>query len=421
MTGGYAIGLMTGTSGDGIDAALVAMREKQDGDPFPAIRLVHSVFVPFTAGQRENIFSLFSPDAGVLAMARMHVQFGYWLTQACQQLLEEAHITPEAVEVIGAHGQTIAHYPPNPLSSSPGVSLQIGDPAVLAAKTGIDVVSQFRSMDIAHGGQGAPLVPYFDFVALRSPDEDRIILNLGGVANITFLPRQATLEDVVGFDTGPGNMVLDTLTHLVTQGAYDFDESGDFAGRGRSRDDLVHKWLQHPYFLRTPPKSTGREEFGIDYCQRLYAEMTAMRLSPQDMLRTATRFVAQSIAQGIAEVSAGPYALIATGGGTHNKTLMQELAGGLNMVRPWESTDHYGIPNDMKEAMAFAYLAWQFVQGRPTNLPRVTGAAQPVLQGMWTPAPNRPRRHGLVHSKTNGNEEKRTTRIFKEGDCHGQV
>lgn len=389
MTARYAIGLMTGTSGDGIDAALVEMKE-DEGSPFPSIHWVHSVFVPFDTGQRKDIFSLFSPDAGVLAMARMHVQLGQWLAEACLQLLEETNISSDEVAVIGSHGQTIVHYPPS-IQSSSGVSVQIGDPAVLAARTGIGVVSQFRAMDIAYGGQGAPLVPYFDYATLRSSYEDRVILNVGGVANITFLPRDAALDDVVGFDTGPGNMVLDGLARQVSGGARDFDEDGALASRGSAHDDLIQKWLAHPYFSCTPPKSTGREEFGTVYYQRLHDEMAGLGMSAEDMLRTATRFVARSIAQAIATVSSGPYALIATGGGTHNKTLMQELVSTLNVVRPWESTDHYGIPGDMKEAMAFAYLAWQFIKGRPTNLPRVTGAAGSVLQGMWTPA-----RHQLI-------------------------
>ncbi len=384
MTQGYAIGLMTGTSVDGIDAAMVEITEREDA-MFPAIRLVHSVFVPFSAAQREKVFQLFHPTASVYAMGQLHAEFGHWLAAAVNRVIEDTAIPREAVKVIGAHGQTIAHYP----AQSPdeyGFTIQIGDPAILAAETGIGVVSQFRTMDMALGGQGAPLVPYFDFAVFRSASEPRVLLNIGGIANITLLPRAATIEDVIGFDTGPGNMVVDGVMERVSHGARHFDHHGDLARQGRVCVKLVNAWLLHPYFSRIPPKSTGREEFGRDYSTAIYHQMCQAGLTPADMLRTVTAFVAQSIAQAIVGVQSGPIVLIVTGGGSHNRTLMDELTNHVLLVRPWETSDAYGVPNDMKEAMAFAYLAWQFLYGRPTNVPRVTGASAPAVQGMWTPA-----------------------------------
>ncbi len=384
MTQGYAVGLMTGTSVDGIDAAMVEITERE-GELFPAIRLIHSIWGPFSSEQRAKVFQLFRPTASVYSMGQLHVEFGHWLAAAVNRVIEETTIPRDEVKVIGAHGQTIAHYPAKN-SEDYGFTIQIGDPAVLAAETGIDVVSQFRAMDMALGGQGAPLVPYFDFAVFRSAREDRVLLNIGGISNITLLPCAGAVEDVMGFDTGPGNMVLDGVMELVSHGAHHFDHNGEMARQGRVCVKFVNEWLSHPYFSRLPPKSTGREEFGKDYYTAVYEQMRQAGLIPADMLRTVTAFVAQSIAKAIVSVQPGPFALIATGGGSHNQTLMDELTKHLSLVRPWEVSDGYGIPNDMKEAMAFAYLAWQFLHGRPTNVPRVTGASAPGMQGMWTPA-----------------------------------
>lgn len=384
MAGHYAIGLMSGTSADGIDAALVHIEEK-DGSEWPTIHLKHTIFVPFASNQRQRILDLCTPNAPLFKVGKLHAELGQWFGQACQRLLDEAEVAPNDVAVIGSHGQTIAHYPSRD-GQTLGFTIQIGDPAIIAAMTGIGVVSQFRNMDMAVGGQGAPLVPYFDYALLRSPNEDRVLLNVGGVANITVIPQSCAIEDVLGFDTGPGNMVLDGLVELISQGALHYDQDGQIAARGGVDTELLTDWLSHPYLSLLPPKSTGREEFGREYCTALYQQMQVRRLSPEDMLRTATAFVAHTIAQGIHLVQNRPFALIAAGGGARNPVLMQELTTRLTLLRPWETTSQHQIPGDAKEAMAFAYLAWQFTQGRATNLPRVTGARRTVLQGQWSPA-----------------------------------
>lgn len=381
----FAIGLMTGTSIDGIDAAMIEVTERS-GLSFPTIQLVDTLSVPFNSVQRNQILDVCSPDASVYSMGRLHVEIGQWLGNAVNQLIEGTGVPRDSIAVIGTHGQTIAHYPSSSASGTPGFTIQIGDAATLAARTGIGVVSQFRAMDMACGGQGAPLVPYFDYAVLKSVEEDRVSLNIGGVANITVLPHMCELENVVGFDTGPGNMVLDGMMELVTNGAEKYDHNGAMARRGRPNNKLVAQWMMHAYFLRNPPKSTGREEFGRDYCLGLFQQMKSMSLGPEDMVANVTEFVAQSIAHGISKVQAKPFALVAAGGGAHNATLMDVLTRRLNLNSPWVMSDALGIPSDFKEAIAFAYLAWQFLQGRSTNIPTVTGAARRVLQGMWTPA-----------------------------------
>lgn len=374
----FAIGLMSGTSADGIDVALVKISHA--GRAFPAISLHQALFVPFTEEQRQRIFALFSPEAPILAVGKLHRDLGLWFSDAVNQVLQVANVLPRQVRIIGCHGQTIAHYPQHHFT------FQIGDPATIAAKTGIDVVSMFRAMDMAVDGQGAPLVPYFDFAQFQSQEENRVLLNVGGIANITILPKNGGQGDVLGFDTGPGNMVLDGLMSLLTKGSQTYDHDGAFAAQGEVRQDILDRWLSHPYFSAPAPKSTGREDFGMAHSESLYKSLGHQQMGPFDLLRTATALVAETIARGMRQYAPAPFALIASGGGAKNPTLMEELSHRLPLLRPWESSTAYGVPDDAKEAMAFAYLAWQFVHGRPTNVPHVTGATGTVMQGTWTPA-----------------------------------
>lgn len=376
---------MSGTSADGIDAALIRVGSQ---DPV-SLGLVHAVFERFSEEQRNRIFAAFSPDFSAHELGRLNSDMGKWFADAVNRLLSEAGMSALDVLVIGSHGQTVAHYPPEPGQAQAGYCVQIGDPSVIAALTGIDVVSHFRAADMALGGQGAPLVPYFDYMTLGSPIEDRVILNIGGIANVTLLPRACGQSDVMGFDTGPGNMVIDGLVELISDGSRHFDEGGQMASLGRVRADLLEEWLNHPYFSVRPPKSTGREMFGRQFCRKIYENARDRNVAAEDLVRTACAFVAETIARAVRAEIRGPVALIASGGGTRNPVLMWELHVRLDLLRPWEWTDTYGIPSDFKEAMAFALLAWQFLRGVPTNLPRVTGAERLVVQGSWTPASRR--------------------------------
>jgi anhydro-N-acetylmuramic acid kinase len=377
---------MSGTSVDGIDAALVCLAREGQG---LRVQLEKAVYEPYRDAERERILAACDPGLSVYDMGVLNRDLGLWFARAVHRLLEEAGVAPDAVQVIGCHGQTIAHYPPARSGADPGFCVQIGDPATIAAQTGIDVVAQFRAADMALGGQGAPLIPYFDYALLHSEVENRVVLNIGGIANVTVLSREMSARQIIGFDTGPGNMVLDGLTDLATNGRLHYDHNGALAQAGQVHPDLLERWLQHPYFERRPPKSAGREQFGQAYCDQLFKEASVYGLSSQDLLRTATELVGISIARAIRQHADSPWALIASGGGTHNPVLMDVIEEHSDLIRPWESTTRYGIPSDFKEAMAFAVFAWEFCQGVPTSLPRVTGARGLAMQGSWTPA-----RHG---------------------------
>lgn len=380
----FAIGLMSGTSADGIDAALVRLEEC--AGRFPRIELEKFLFVPFTSQQRARIFSLFSPTASIVEVEQMDSVMGEWFGEAVNRLIALSKMSPRNIRVIGSHGQTIAHYPPGVHGHKDvrGFTRQLGCPSTIAAVTGLDVVADFRSKDMALGGQGAPLIPYCDYAFFHSHSTGRVILNIGGIANVTLLPAGCELDAVVGFDTGPGNMVLDGLIQLLTEGDKTYDQDGAMASQGTVRPDLLNKWLKHPYFRLQAPKSTGREEFGLPFCELLLQDVRQYRLSPENAVRTATAFVAETIVQGIARSMTTFSELIVSGGGIHNQVLIEELRDRLTGVQIIRS-NQYGIPDDAKEAMAFAYMAWQFLHGRPTNIPRVTGASRATSLGSFTP------------------------------------
>ncbi|WP_067619212.1 anhydro-N-acetylmuramic acid kinase [Alicyclobacillus acidiphilus] len=372
---GLAIGMMSGTSGDGIDAALVQFSE--EGEQFPVMKLVSSHYVPYTESQRKKLFRLFDPNVSARFVARMDIELGDWLGEAALQLMRQADVGPAEIAVIGSHGQTVYHAP------NLGVSLQIGDGARIARATGCAVVTDFRRQDIALGGQGAPLIPYFDYAYLRDDAMCRVALNIGGIANVTILPAAGDFHRVAAFDTGPGNMLIDGLVRELTGGEQWFDEDGQLAKRGNPVRHLVEAWLRaDPYVSMPPPKSTGRERYGRDYLARLMTDMRG--LSVVDQVATVTQFVAESISVNIAKCVTEPFELIAGGGGRRNGTLMEWIRVSCQPVRLIDSTD-LGIPSDMKEAMAFALFAWQFLHDRPTNVPSATGATQSTQLGKLTP------------------------------------
>ncbi|MCL6452265.1 MAG: anhydro-N-acetylmuramic acid kinase [Alicyclobacillus sp.] len=393
---GLAVGLMSGTSADGIDAVVVRFTElSEPGQPwegaadgprvlpvrpgFPGMELVAARFFPFTPEQRAQVFSLFDPLVPMRTVAEWDVQLGHWFGEAAAALMASANVAPREVAVIGSHGQTVYHAPER------GTSLQVGDPAVIARVTECPVVADFRRADIAAGGQGAPLVPYFDFGYLASPSHTRVVLNIGGISNITVLPPATDKAQVTAFDTGPGNMLVDALVQELTDGASAFDEEGRWAASGKPDTERVEAWIRADAYLhRPPPKSTGRERYGVPF---LPAYREAMRgLSAADQVATLTQFVARTVAMGIRSVVNGPFELIVSGGGRHNRTLVDWIEAFAEPSRVL-APETFGIPTDMKEAMAFALLAWQFVHGRPTNLPSATGARAPVVLGRWTPRP----------------------------------
>lgn len=359
MTPERVIGLMSGTSLDGVDAALV---EFHDGRP----RCVATHYQPFPAALRARALQLQSPAADELHDAAV---FGNELARlyasTVNALLSTASITAEDVAAIGCHGQTVRHQP------QAGYTLQLNNPALLAELTGITVIADFRSRDIAAGGQGAPLVPAFHAKVFGATDSHRTILNLGGIANLTDLnPGRA----VHGFDCGPANLLLDAWAQAHIGKAYDAD--GTWAASGTCLPTLLDRLLAEPFFAAAPPKSCGREDFNLDWLRRFLAgnERT------EDVQATLTELTARSVSEAIARWCGVPAALYVCGGGAHNSYLMRRLAALLPQTAV-ATTDALDLPADWVEAVAFAWLAWRTLHRLPGNLPTVTGAKGPRILG----------------------------------------
>jgi len=394
-----AAGLMSGTSADGVDVAIVDV-----GPGRPRVRAFGTI--PYPPSLRRAIFRLFDPaTSGADEICRMNAVLGEVFASALLRVCRTARIDPATIDLIGSHGQTIWHDPdgvPLPRSWAPGgparvgATLQIGEPSVIAQRTGITVVADFRPRDLAAGGQGAPLVPYADYLLLASPHASRAVQNIGGVANVTYLRAGAGPDATLAFDTGPGNMIIDRLAWHATGGRLGYDRDGRLARKGRIDERLLCELMSHPYLSRRPPKTTGREMFGAAFADDLRRRGRRRRLSDADLVATATAFTALSIADAYRRhLPALPDELILCGGGAANPVLRGMLAKALPEVRQGV-IDDYGIDAGAKEAVSFALLAVATIRNQPSNVPSATGAAQPVVLGKIVPgaapAPRRPPR-----------------------------
>jgi anhydro-N-acetylmuramic acid kinase len=375
------IGLMSGTSADGTDVSLVEL----EGVP-PALhwRLLHHTTIPHPPPLRREILAATQPETGrVDRLCTLNAALGEQFARSALAGISEAGLQPTQVDLIGSHGQTVWHAPDDPLPST----LQLGEAAIIAERTGLPVVSNFRPRDMAAGGQGAPLVPYVDVLLLTHPERVRAAQNIGGIGNVTFLPpAQQAQFDALAFDTGPGNLLLDDAARCITQGDWSYDHDGELAARGCIDEGLLAELLSHPYFHRPPPKSTGRELFNAAYAAEVWAKATARNLAPEDVMATLTAFTARSIAQAYRDfLPLMPEEVIVSGGGAENPTLMRLL---VEAVTPASiiSSDQLGLPSKAKEAIAFAILAYETWNGRPGNLSSATGARHPVILGQITPA-----------------------------------
>ncbi|MBZ5724828.1 MAG: anhydro-N-acetylmuramic acid kinase [Acidobacteriia bacterium] len=351
-------GVMSGTSLDGIDVAIVEVRGRR-------VETIGFQSTPYPRAMRAAILGAATPAD----VSRLNFQLGELYARAVLHAVQRFG----AVELIGCHGQTVYH-------QGGAHTLQIGEPAVVAERTGVPVVSNFRARDIAAGGQGAPLVPYVDYLLFRHPKRTRIALNIGGIANITVIPPAAAPEEVVAFDTGPGNMVIDALASEYTRGKLCFDRGGRIAGAGKVNRALLEELLADRYYRHPPPKSAGREQYGVEFVTR----MKRSRLPLRDLVATATVLTAATIAMGVTPRAPRNSDLIVSGGGVHNPVIMGHLAALLPGVRISTSTDH-GIDADAKEAIAFAVLAYRTWRREPSNLPSATGARRAVVLGSLTP------------------------------------
>ncbi|MEO5987500.1 MAG: anhydro-N-acetylmuramic acid kinase [Candidatus Eisenbacteria bacterium] len=378
------VGLMTGTSADAIDAALVRFRGA-------GLTARHEVLAyretPLSDELRREVLEVASAETLPLErVMRLDAALGELYAGAVVELLDEGSVNATAVSAIGSHGQTVRHLPRG-ANGARALTLQIGSASTLAERTGIAVVSDFRTRDTAAGGEGAPLVPIADWWLFRDSEESRALLNLGGMANITHLPRGTHLDGVVAFDTGPGNAVLDALVGLATVGLARHDEGGKLAASGRVHEGLLAELMADPFFQLAPPRSTGRERFGERYAVRLRGIADSLGMSLEDTLATAVELTAASVADALHShlvPRGGVDAVYVSGGGVRNTTLMVALRRQLSGLRV-ERLDELGVAPECKEAVAFALLAHLTLSGECGNVPGATGAGHSAVLGSITP------------------------------------
>ncbi|MEN8375058.1 MAG: anhydro-N-acetylmuramic acid kinase [Gemmatimonadota bacterium] len=374
------VGLMSGTSLDGIDAALV--RFEGSGPGAPGWRLEGFRSTSYTDAQRAGILRAIE-SGGAPEMARLHADLGEWLAAAALALCAHAGVGVESVAAIGSHGQTVWHIPPG---EERGATLQLGCAATIAERTGRPVVSDFRSRDVAAGGHGAPLVAWVDRVLFAHPERARVLANLGGIANVTHVPAGG-VGDLLAFDTGPGNVLIDAAAERATAGAERFDRDGERGRRGNVIEELLQFLVDDPYFATPPPKSTGRERYGPATVERLVERVAPMREDEwDDLIATLTELTALTVAQGVERWLSGRGAaeLLVGGGGCRNPYLMERLSQRMGAL-PVRSMDELGVDPDAKEAIAFAALAWAHLHAVPANEPGATGAEGARVLGSLTP------------------------------------
>ncbi|MGW6301503.1 anhydro-N-acetylmuramic acid kinase AnmK [Peribacillus butanolivorans] len=381
----YIVGLMSGTSLDGIDAALV--RVNNTGLK-TEIEMIEFITYPFPKDiEKEIMQSLSVETSNVQLICSLNFKLGKLFSDATKEVCAKAGLPIEQLDLIGSHGQTIYHQPLQEQNWVPS-TLQIGEPAVIAHDTNTIVISNFRTMDMAAGGQGAPLVPFTEYILYRSETKGRLLQNIGGIGNVTVLPKQASLNDMYAFDTGPGNMIIDEVCRQLFNLRY--DEGGKIAKQGLINEELLSYCFSHPYIMSPPPKSTGRELFGRQYVVKLLKMFES--LPSQDILATVTMFTAKSIVENyrayifpktkIEEVIIG-------GGGSYNKTLLEMIQSLLGNSIQVLTQEELGYSSEAKEAVAFALLANETFHGNPSNVPKATGAKNDVILGNITFPPSK--------------------------------
>jgi len=380
------IGLMSGTSADGVDAALVRITGHSE-----AVKVKPLAFssLPYPRGLQPRIVSA-AVEGSVAEICHLNAVLGEWFSRAALRVIAQAGFHQSQVHLIGSHGQTIHHLPTpvrgyglGPIRST----LQIAEPAIIAERTGITTVANFRPRDMAVGGEGAPLTPYAHYMLLSHPRRSRLIVNLGGIGNVTYLPAGQGLESVKAFDTGPGNMVLDGLMRQVSGGRFSMDRHGRLAGTGTVKVNLLNTMLAHPFLKKRPPKSTGREEFGGTFLARILTAARG-RIRPEDLLATASRYTAVTVGLARRWLPGPVEEVIVAGGGVHNRTVLADLATVFDPI-PITKLDDLGWDSHAFEAIAFALFAYQTIHSQCTNVPSVTGASYPVVLGHITPGHDR--------------------------------
>ncbi len=367
------VGLMSGTSADGVDAVAAEIGDER---PRPRVRALARVHRAFPDPLRVAILAASEGERLTTAdVARMRVRIGEEHAEAARACVSAAGLDRDRLDAVATHGQTVAHLP----DERPRATLQLVDAARIAEALRAPVVADFRSADMAAGGEGAPLVPFGDWVVFADEARSRAVQNIGGIANVTVLPKGARRDDVIAFDTGPGNMLVDALVARLSEGARRYDEDGRMAASGRVNEELLERALAHEFFARTPPRSTGRETFGAAFVDDLIA--AGAGLEPSDLVATATAVSARAIADAYRRFVSVPLDdVIVSGGGARNGTLLAMLRSALAPI-PVRLSDELGVAAEVREALAFAVLGAFALRGEPNTLPRCTGARRAVVAG----------------------------------------
>lgn len=379
------IGFMSGTSTDGIDTVVVevsgARRETK-------VKTLAFRTYQYDPEMRRRLFAIFPPHRmSGRAVTRLSFDLGEVFARAAMGIMAEARLEPADIDLISHHGVFIYHDPADRARGRPGAHLEIGEPAVIAERTGIPVVADLRVRDVAAGGNGSPLSAYVDWILFTDSSKGRAVQNIGGIANVTGLSPNATLEEIQSFDTGPGNMLADSLVSRFTRGRETFDRGGALAARGQVHQGLLEFLMRTPFVRMAPPKAAGRENFGETYTRRLMRRADALRLRENDILATATAFTVESIASSYERFLMPRFMIdeaILGGGGVHNKTMMGMLRKRLPGIK-WLRHEDFGIDGDAREAISWAVLANESVQGLCNNVPSATGARRPVILGKFIP------------------------------------
>ncbi len=375
------IGLMSGTSADGVDAVLVRITGH---GVLTKVEQLAFVSPPYTQEVRERILQMAGGQFGGTKEACLFNAFmGELFADACLMLCEKAGVSPQDIDLIGTHGQTVYHIPTAEpyLGRSIAATLQLGEPSILCERIGAITVSDFRVRDMAAGGQGAPLVPYTEYILYSDPNRNVGLQNIGGIGNITILPAGGRLEDLSAFDTGPGNMLIDAVVSRITQGKARYDEGGKLAASGTVSDALLQTLMQDPYLYQAPPKTTGREHYDEAFVDQIFSYGKELNLSDADLIATTTQFTASSIAHAVYNhCQPQPDRLIVGGGGSLNATLMRMIKESLPKTEVMTNED-LGLDSSAKEAVAFAILANEAISGECNNAPAATGAHHPVIMG----------------------------------------
>jgi anhydro-N-acetylmuramic acid kinase len=385
------LGVMSGTSADGIDVALAEIRGSSGAIESQLLR--HAA-IQHDSTTRKEILRIAEQQAVPAGeLSQLNFRLGEVFAKAVLAACRTFRVIPENISLIGSHGQTVFHQgrPVKYLGRATASTMQIGEASVIAARTGVTTIADFRPADMALGGQGAPLVPYADYLLYRDARLGRVSLNLGGIANITVIPAAAKPSNIFAFDTGPASMVIDALVLHFTKGRHGFDRNARMASQGRSLPALIDELLRDPYLKLPPPKSTGREYYGLDYRNRVLALGRKHHAKPNDLVRAITIFTSLSIVDALHRFALSKHRidqLIVSGGGAKNPLIMGQIVAALPGIQTLPSSE-LGVPEDAKEAYAFALLAYETYHQRPSNMPGATGARGPAILGKISYAPPR--------------------------------